>query len=354
MNDVILFLTSPRTPERESLSLTNLRQLAKLGKDIIVMSTVPNINEEYYRLAKLVTFDFFQGKISKFFYKKANTYPIPYLKPFGAFYYSSSDPKYLIYTDTHFLSVFRNTKNLIKLSYALNYKNFFYVEDDHYFSETGLAKLNEYFLKIEHNAINALYFTNVWTGLATTKVTHPHFWFGNSAYFNESVLHKFPENYDELESQFPYTCDYETFLYNASYLYVHNKTNVILESVKEGGFEYLFGSDTIINQIFSHFNISDDSRINIIPYKQPNIYKLILNFKKFEITDDFIYVKVYINDELLVGIPLKLKESLNVIDLNLNLENKPNIKIVFNSDVVKEFKELTKDNVSKNGSWDDV
>jgi hypothetical protein len=81
---------------------------------------------------------------------------------------------------------------------------------------------------------------------------------------------------------------------------------------------------------------------------------LILNFKKFEITDDFIYVKVYINDELLVGIPLKLKESLNVIDLNLNLENKPNIKIVFNSDVVKEFKELTKDNVSKNGSWDDL
>ena len=33
MNDVILFLTSPRTPERESLSLINLRQLAKLGKD---------------------------------------------------------------------------------------------------------------------------------------------------------------------------------------------------------------------------------------------------------------------------------------------------------------------------------
>jgi hypothetical protein len=81
---------------------------------------------------------------------------------------------------------------------------------------------------------------------------------------------------------------------------------------------------------------------------------LILNFKKFEISDNFIYVKVYVNDELLVGVPLKLKEAVNIIDLNLNLENKPNIKIVFNSDVVKEFKELTKDNVSKNGSWDDL
>lgn len=352
MNDVILFLTSPRTPEREAISLQNLRQLHKLGKDIIVMSTVPNINEEYYKLSTMVVFDFFQGKISKFFYKKANTYPIPYLKPYGAYYYSYSDPKYLIYTDTHFLSVFRNTKNLIKLAYSLNYKNFFYVEDDHYFSDDGLSKLNEYFLRVNHNSLNAVYFTNVWEGLSKTSVIHPHFWFGNSAYFNESILNRFPENYDELESQFPQTCDYETFLYNTVYLPIHNKTNVHLESVKEGGFDAIFGSDTKINQIFSHFNISDDSRINIIPYK--NLYKLILNFSKFDLPDGVTHVKVYVNDELLVGVRLNLKESLNTIDLNLKLEDKPNIKIEFDSKVVKEFKNLTKDSVANNGSWDDV
>jgi len=354
MNDVILFLTSPRTPERESMSLENLRQLAKLGKDIIVLSTVGNINEEYYKLAKMVVFDFFQAKIDKFFYKKANTYSIPYLKPYGAFYYSSSAPNYLIYTDTHFLSVYRNTKNLIKLAYALNYKNFFYVEDDHYFSDIGLDKINEYFLRIQHNSINALFFTNMWDGLVKSQVTHSYFWFGNSAYFNESILHKFPENYDELESQFPYTCDYETFLYNATYLYVHNKTNVVLESIKEGGFAAIFGSDSKINQIFSHYNISDDSRINILQYKQQNLYKLILNFKKFDLPDELFHVKVYVNDELLVGVPIRLKESQHVIDLNLKLDDKPNIKIMFNSQVVKEFKSLTKDIVAKNGSWDDL
>jgi len=354
MNDVILFLTSPKTPEREKLSLENLRQLSKLGRDIIVMSTVPNINEEYYKLATLVVFDFFQGKLNKFFYKKANTYSIPYLKPYGAYYYSFTTPKYIIYTDTHFLSVFRNTKNLIKLAYSLKYKNFFYVEDDHYFSETGLSKINEYFTRANHNALNAIYFTNVWEGVYTATVTHPHFWFGNCAYFNESILSNFPENYEELESQFPQTCDYETFLYNATYASVHNKTNVHLESVKDCGFESIFGSDSKINQIFSHFNIADDSRINIIPYKNQNLYKLILNFKKFDLPDHITYVKVFVNDELFVGVHLNLKETLNVVDLNLKLDTETNIKIMFDSDVVKEFKSLIKDNVAKNGSWDDV
>jgi hypothetical protein len=35
MSDVILFLTSPKTKEREQMSLENLRQLSKLGKDIV-------------------------------------------------------------------------------------------------------------------------------------------------------------------------------------------------------------------------------------------------------------------------------------------------------------------------------
>jgi hypothetical protein len=250
--------------------------------------------------------------------------------------------------------VFRNTKNLIKLAYSLNYKNFFYVEDDHYFSETGLSKLNEYFTMVEKNCLNALYFTNVWEGVPKTTVTHPHFWFGYTTYFNESILHKFPENYDELESQFPYTCDYETFMYYTTYLSVYNKTSVHLESVKDRGFESLFGSDSKINQIFSHHNKSDDSRINILYHKNKNLYKLIMNYQKFDKLDETTYVSVFVNDELFIGLNLKLKQSLNILDLNLKLDKQINIKVMFNSEVVKEFKDLTKDSIENNGSWDDV
>lgn len=353
MSDVILFLTTPSTKEREEMSLNNLRQLKKLGKDIIVMSTIPNINLEYYSLANLVVFDFFKGKIDKNLYKKANEYAIPFLKPHGAFYYGFNDPKFVIYTDTHFLSVFRNTKNLIKLAFALNYRNFLYMEDDHYFSDTGLIKLQEYFNRMSVEGLNGLYFTNTWDTLSVTDVIHSHFWFGNSSYFNESILHQLPENHDDLEAQFPTSCDYETFLYNKIYKYVYNKQNIYLENIRGRTFEDIFGNDTKINQIFSHFNISDDSRINIIPYNKPNLYKLILNFKKFEMDDVFTYIKVYRNEELVVGVKLKLKEVINVIDLNLNLDDSPTIKVLFDNNVVKEFKSLTKDIVIKNGRWDD-
>jgi len=39
MKDVILFLTSPSNEEKKQSSLTNLRQLKKLNKDIIILST---------------------------------------------------------------------------------------------------------------------------------------------------------------------------------------------------------------------------------------------------------------------------------------------------------------------------
>jgi hypothetical protein len=354
MTDVILFLTSPTTPEREQMSLTNLRRLKMLGKDIILMSTVPNINEEFYDLANLVVFDFFKGKIDKILYKKANDYPTPFTKPYGSYFYKFTNPEFTIYTNTNFLSVFRNTKNLIKLAYSLNYKHFFYVEDDHYFSDQGLQKLNEYFSRINTEMLNAIYFTNKWITLSSGDVIHSHFWFGYCDYFNESILHKLPENHDELESQFPISCDYETFLYNTLYRYTYNKQNVLLESVKNEGFESIFGSDSKINQIFSHFNIKDDSRINIIPYNKLNLYKVILNFRKFEMEDKFTYIKLYKNDELICGVKLRLKECINTIDVNLNLDTPTDLKVAFDDVIVKEFKGLTKDSVINNGKWEDV
>lgn len=357
MSDVILFLTSPSTPQREQLSLNNLERLKLLGRDIIVLSTSPNISQKYYDLATMVVFDFYKGKISKDVYKKANEYSVPYVKPYGSFFYMFTMPNFTIYTNSHFLSVFRNTKNLIHLAKALHYENFLFVEDDHYFSDQGLNKLNEYFAKLNNESLNAIYFTNIWDINTKTSVIHPHFWFGNCNYFIESIVSKLPENYDEIESQFPTSCDYETFMYNVFYETTHNKHNVYLESIRNRGFESIFGSDTITNQVYSHLNISDDSRITILSYNKPNLYKLLLNFRVFKadgINESPTYVKVFKNDELMTGVKLSLKENVNTIDLNLNLDEQPTIKVTFDDVIVKEFKNLTKDNVIKNGKWDDV
>lgn len=357
MSDVILFLTSPSSPDREQLSLANLERLKLLGKDIIVLSTCPNISQRYYDLATLVVFDFYKGNVNKNLYKKANEYSVPYIKPYGSFFYRFTCPTYTIYTDTHFLSVLRNTKNMIQLAYALNYINFLFIEDDHYFSDQGLSKLNEYFLKLNTESLNAIYFTNVWDINTKTNVIHPHFWFGNCEYFLESIVNKLPETRDDLESNFPLSCDYETCIHDIFYQSTYNKQNVYMESIRNRGFESIFGSDTITNQIYSHLNVSDDSRITLLPYNKPNIYKLILNYRLFKapgIKDEPTDVKVFKNDELISDVKLSLKENINVIDLFLNLDENLSIKIMYDNKVVKEFKNLTKDKVIKNGRWDDI
>lgn len=357
MNDVILFLTSPSTPKREELSLNNLKRLKLLGKDIIVLSTIPNISQEFNDLATLVVYDFYNGKIDKNLYKKANEYAIPYAKPYGSFFYLFTLPTFTIYTNSHFLSVFRNTKNLIHLAHALHYKNFLFVEDDHYFSDQGLNKLNEYFLKINNESLNAIYFTNIWNINTKTNVMHPHFWFGNCEYFIESIVNRLPENRDELESQFPVSCDYETLMYFIFYEYTHNKHNIYMESVRDRGFQSIFGTDTIINQVYSHHNISDDSRITILQHTNPNLYKLILNYRVFltdGISESTTNVKVFKNNVLIANNDFLLKDNVNTIDLDLNLDEQPSIKVMFNDVVVKEFKNLTKDIIIKNGRWNDA
>lgn len=352
MNDVILYLTSPSTQERENMSLTNLRQLKKLGKDIIVLSTSKNISLEYYELANMVIIDSYNGTIYKDYYKKSDSYPQPYVKATATFYYGRTIPYYKVYANTHFLSLYRNTKNLIKLAYSLNYENFLFVEDDHYFSDTGLNKLLGYFDDVNINKRDALYFSNTWDNFYNrSSVIHSYFWFGNSSYFNESILHKFPENNEELDCNHPYTGDYESFLYNVMYKTTHNKNNIKFESVKEGGFKSIFGEDSKINQVYSYMNISDVARINMLYDNTSNYYKLILNYTEFDDLNDKTNLQVFIDGILYFGINLVLKGQINIIDLQLNLEKPINMKVLFDSKLIKEFEDLTKEEVIKNGVW---
>jgi len=351
MSEVILFLTSPKTKEREQMSLKNLRQLTKLGKDIIVLSTAGNINEEFFKLSKLVVFDFYDGKINKFVYKKSREYPVPCGGAFGSFFYSCSNPPYVIYTDTHFLSVFRNTKNLIKLALSLKYSNFFYVEDDHYFSDTGINKLSEYFTKMNAENLNAIYFGNTWTGMCTNPVIHSYFWFGNTLYFNESILDRIPETQEELESTYPDSIDYETYLYEVFYLNTYNISNIYFEDVKNGGFATIFGSDTNLNQIYSHNSIIDNSRSIFMFEKTTNILSFFINLQNLKFDKDHIILEIHRNDILIFWGKLSTSHLFYALDFDLKLSEKPNIRITFNSILTKEYKSMSEDDVRKNGWW---
>ena len=52
MKDVILFLTSPTTEYKKQISLNNLRQLKKLNKDIIILSTSSLVDQELIKVVK--------------------------------------------------------------------------------------------------------------------------------------------------------------------------------------------------------------------------------------------------------------------------------------------------------------
>ena len=354
MSDVILFLTSPKTKEREQMSLENLRQLSKLGKDIIILSTVPNINEEFFKLSKLVIFDFYNGMIDKGVYKKAKEYPIPYGGSYGSFFYCfycSNHPTYLIYTHTHFLSVFRNTKNLIKIALAFQYENFFYVEDDHYFSDDGINKLSEYFIRMNNENLNAIYFGNTWEGICTSSVIHSYFWFGNCMYFNESILDRIPETQEELESTHPDSIDYETFLYYVFYLQTHNKQNVYFENIKNHGFSAVFGKDTKLNIIYSHDSIISDSRSTLLYEQTSDRLVLFINLENLKVDEDYITLEIHRNNTLFFWGKLSKSLKFYALNVDLKLNEKPDIRITFNSKLTKEYKSLTENDVRKNGQW---
>ena len=340
MKDVILFLTSPSTEEKKQSALTNLRQLKKLNKDIIILSTNHITDLEFHNIAKYIIIDENKNVISKKTYHKLVGYPTPYRSAKAVFHYSINNNcglNIIVYQDTNYLNVYKNTKNIISFAIALKYENFLFVEDDHYFSDTGLDRINKYFQDIK--SLNAIYFTNKWQH----EIIRSHFWFGNCKYFQESILNKFPESIDDVDYNHPYFCFYEMFLYTQMYNDVHNKSNIVFESLDNNPFNKLFGSDSQLNQHNKDDHQNSDISCNILynlKNNKPTFFFVNRSSKKTNMS-----VIVYKDGVVVLERLLKIDNDELIIE-PISIDGE--IKVEVDGYIIKTFN-LNHDNILFNG-----
>jgi len=337
MKDVILFLTSPTTEYKKQISLNNLRQLKKLNKDIIILSTSSLVDQEFYDIATYVIVDENKNIIHKRLYNKQMGYSQPYRSAKSVFHYEIKNDYNLnivIYQKTNYLNVYKNTKNLISFAIALEYDQFFFVEDDHYFSDTGINQIQTYFNNIK--SLNAIYFSNKWCH----NIIRSHFWFGNCRYFQESILNKFPEDIDEIDSNYPYFSYYELFLYTQMYHTTHNKNGVIFESFDDKPFDLLFGNDSQLNQNCTEECLNSDLRCNIVydyRYSQPTFLFVNNNTQS--------HIVVYKNNVVYIDELIKQGNNQWIIK-PISIDGE--IKVELNDSIIKTFN-LTSEEVLLNG-----
>jgi hypothetical protein len=340
MKDVILFLTSPSTEGKKQLSLINLRQLKKLNKDIIILSTNHITDKEFHDIAKYIIVDENKNIISKKTYHKMMGYSQPYHSAKSVFHYLIDNNRGLnivVYQDTNYLNVYKNTKNIISFAVALKYENFFYVEDDHYFSNTGIDRINKYFTDVK--SLNAIYFTNKWQ----REMIRSHFWFGNCKYFYESILDKFPECTDDMDYNHPYFTYYELFLHTQMYANVYNKNNVVFESFDKTPFNEIFGSDSKLNQHDTYEYQNSDISCNILynfKNNQPTFF-----FRNKSVTKSNTQVVVYKNNTMIFERLLKIENDGWIIE-PISIDGE--IKVEVNGYLIKTFN-LNHDNILLNG-----
>lgn len=330
MNDVILFLTSANDSNRKELTLKNLHQLSKLNKDIIILSTTSNVDPRFYSLAKCVIIDENKNTFSKSLYKKIDNYHIPAYTPKNVMcnFTTHTNYKTKLYSETNYLNVFKNTKNLIRYAIAQDYNSFLYIEDDHYFSDYGINVLHDLFNQIKD--LNAIYFTETWSH----DIIRSHFWFGKCKYFQESILNNFPESIEDINSIYPYFSLYELFLYTKMYYSVYNKDRIKMISFNDGGFNKLFGNDSVLNQVNFLINIKDDVNCNIIYNYIDNAPSLFFNFLDTQLDNQDVHFELYKNDiliyERLINTKLE-KTTLYPISIDGTIKVKLNsVEKVFN------------------------
>lgn len=336
MNDVILFLTSQTTESRKQMALTNLRQLKKLNKDIIILSTTPIVDQEFHDIAKYIIIDENKNVVSKRIYKKLMGYSQPSRTAKSVFHYSLPNPlglNIVVFQNTNYINVYKNTKNLISFAAALEYDNFFYVEDDHYFSDVGLDRIKTYLNDI--HSLNAIYFSNKWHH----EIIRSHFWFGNCRYFSESILNKFPESIEDADNNYPYFAYYELFLHTQMYVGTHNKDKVVFESFDDKPFKTLFGEDSQLNQYCTENNTNSELCCNIV-YSHKTNQPTFLFFYKL---NKQIHIVVYKDEKIIIDKSLNTNEYI-LEPISIDGE----IKVEVDDNIIKTFN-VTLDDILLNG-----
>lgn len=287
--NVVLFLTTPNSHNRIKMCLENFKQLEKLGYDIITLTTTDCLPDYIYERSKLVIHDYNELVCSKKDYYKYFVESNGY----GYFFWNDNYVHEVrFFQDTHFPSVFRNTRTLIHFAEALSYDKYFFVEDDHYFHDDDLIQIKNLFKKLDENDIIVFTFQKcspllnnpervycAWFHLAKTYSM-------NEIYKNVSYTKKqFLSDKNLYLNFYEYTFKQLIQLYkpqNSKLLELNDEINELFKN-------------SSLNQIYSFKSLIDDARCNFIYDYQQNkrIFFYTSNGAK-EPTN----VKIYIDDHL--------------------------------------------------------
>lgn len=340
--NVVLFLTSPNSPIRTKIILENFKQLEKLGYDIITLTTTDLLPDYVLEKSKHVIYDYNDHKCYKKdyyeFYKKT--------KGFGYYFYDINiNHAVKFFQDTHFPSLLRNTRTLIHFAESFCYEKYFFVEDDHFFHDDDLYKINIFFNFLSEN--DGIFFSfkntklseNILQDVDMSYFTYFHFGdvkknnllFKNFAYTREHFL----EN-DEIYLNF-YETVFNTLInrYKTEDYRIKEVSNLIEEVFPKSK----------LNKFYSFLNLEDDSRCNIVIDTKDNCKKFY--YTSIGLTEN-VNIKLYFENELFFEKNLQPGwwYVLPIEDKNIN-----KLSVVLNNVVKKRFNNLELEKIVYNGEF---
>lgn len=335
---VVLYLTSPSTWARRDMSLNNFKQLQKLGYDIITLTTNDFLSPYIYEHSKVVIHDYTEqvceSKDYYNYFKRTDLY--------GYFTWKRTDSHLSrFFSNTNFPSVLRNIKTLIQFANSMGYDEYFYCEDDHYFHDDDLNKLNIYYNQLDKNDLLVFTF-NFCPDDDISRIYCSYFHFGQVKKMI-NITKEFAYNSREFINRDPdiYMYAFETFFKNL--ILKHKPADFVISEVfTDDGFTSIF-KNSKINMVFSYTRLDDPMRCNFV-------YDTRTNTKPFYYDSSGLLeptnLKLYINDVLNYESTLHPGRwvSYPIPDELIN-----NTVVVINDKVVKSFKNLNINNIIYNG-----
>lgn len=333
-NAVILFLTSPSNWDRCLMSLTNFKQLEKLGYDIITLTTSDALPDYFYKKSKLVIHDYIDHKCEKKHY-------YDYFKKTGMGYFFWSANGYhktTFFHETHFPSLLRNTRTLIESAKSFGYEKYFYIEDDHYIDEKDFHVVHKNLQILDSNDLVVYSFSRNGDG-------------GNHVYCSYLHFGKC-ESMCNLSKNFAYTSF--DFINSNPNIYMHFYEGVfksLVDLYKPENFSVFIPngivsdnfSNSKLNMVYSYSNVIDDCRCNIIRNTVNN--QNAFYFQTIGLSVD-VNLKMFINKTLLVDKNMTPGSwfYLEIKDTDIN-----NTEIVINDKHLKSFRNLNINDIIYNG-----
>jgi len=332
---VILYLTSPNSWGRSKMSLENFKQLKKLGYDIITLTTNDCLPKYFYDHSTLVIHDYTDQSCDRKHYYKY------FKKTNGRGFFTwqaNSVHTCNFFTKTHFPSLVRNMRTLIQCAESMNYDEYFYCEDDHFFHDDDLTRLNFHFSDLSKNDLVVFKF-NFDPKDDSTSVYCSYFHFAKLQKMNE-IIKNFAYSIKEfLNDPDLYLHAFETTFKNLILRY-KPENFIILE--KTNHLSTVFPKSNI-NMVYSYSNIDDESRCNFI--KEVSINRNLFYYHTIGLKIN-VNLKIFINDNLHTEVDL-VPCSWYAIHIDDNSIN--DVKLIFNNKIIKTFKNLNVNDIIYNG-----